>query len=175
MLQFLAEHYLVLIPVLVLWGFFYFKEQDIPLLIVSGLLLLLTKDFILLLPRIVLEMISTGGNLDLLSVLVIVSIVAGIWGVIHSVKGLSVSILRSDSVLDSWNYIVKGGAGRGDYVIGTIERAVIDARMPGVATRKEPIAIELFGEKRPFLVVLNTKYKEFKMYRTSDTVLSFWL
>jgi hypothetical protein len=165
MLLFLAEHYLVLVPVLVLWGFFYVKQQDIPLLLTSGLLLFLTKDFIILLPRLVLETASSvGANLDPFTVLVIVSIVAGILGVIRSVRGLSVTILSSESVLDSWNYIIKGGAGRGDSAIGTIERAVIDTHMPNVTTRREPIAMELFGEKRPFLVIQNTKYKEFKMY-----------
>jgi hypothetical protein len=131
MLLFLAEHYLVLVPVLVLWGFFYVKQQDIPLLLTSGLLLFLTKDFIILLPRLVLETASSvGANLDPFTVLVIVSIVAGILGVIRSVRGLSVTILSSESVLDSWNYIIKGGAGRGDSAIGTIERAVIDTHMP---------------------------------------------
>src|SRR4029453_16519571 len=80
-------------------------------------------------------------------VLVWPSLIAGIWGVIRSVRGLMVTILRSDAVLDSWNYVVKQGAGRGDFVLGAIESAVIDTRMPGVATRREPIAIELFGEK----------------------------
>jgi hypothetical protein len=165
MLEFLSEHYLVLIPVLVVWGFFYFKQQDIPLLIVSGLLLFLTKDLILLLPRLVLEMVSTAGsNLDFFTVLAIVSIVGGVGGIIHSVKGLMVTILRSDAVLDSWKYIVEQGAGRGDFVLGTTERLVIDAHMPGVTTNKEPVAIELFGEKRPFLIVTNTKHKEYKMY-----------
>jgi hypothetical protein len=49
-------------------------------------------------------------------------------------------------------------------VLGTTERFVIDARMPGVGTRQEPVAMELFGEKRPFLIVTNTKHKEYKMY-----------
>ena len=46
---------------------------------------------------------------------------------------------------------------------GTTERLLIDANMPGVTTRQEAVAIELFGEKRPFLIVTNTKYKESKM------------
>jgi hypothetical protein len=36
--------------------------------------------------------------------------------------------------------------------------------MPGVATKRENVAIELFGEKRPFLIVSNVRYKEYKMY-----------
>ena len=165
MLVFLAEHYLVLIPVLVLWGFFYVKQQDIPLLIVSGLLLFLTKDLIVHLPRVLLEIVSTGGaSLDVFTVLAIVSIVGGVGGVIHSVRGLMVTILRSDAVLDSWKYIVDQGAGRGDFVLGTTERLVIDAHMPQVTTSQEPVAMELFGEKRPFLIVTNTKHKEYKMY-----------
>jgi hypothetical protein len=87
-----------------------------------------------------------------------------IWGIIRSVQGLSVTILRSDAVLDSWKYIVEQGAGRGDFVLNTTERLLIDARMPGVGTRQEPVAMELFGEKRPFLIVSNTKHKEYKMY-----------
>ena len=48
--------------------------------------------------------------------------------------------------------------------LARIETMIIDARMPGVATKRENVAIELFGEKRPFLIVSNLRYKEFKMY-----------
>jgi len=164
MAQFLAGIYLALIPVLVVWGYFFYKQWDIPLLIVSGLLLLFTGEVVFEIPRFVSLSISYGLKFDFSFVLAIVCTVAGIWGIIRSVKGLMVTILRSDAVLDRWNYVVKQGAGRGDFVLGTIERAIIDTRMPGVGTRREQIAIELFGEKRPFLIVLNTKYKEYKMY-----------
>ena len=97
-------------------------------------------------------------------ILQVVSLAAGIWGIIRSVKGLMVTILRSDSVVDSWNRVVEEGAGKGDYVLGTVESMIIDAHMPGVATRKENVAIELFGEKRPFLIVQNLRHKEYKMY-----------
>ena len=93
-----------------------------------------------------------------------VSVCWRILGIIRSVKGLMVTILKSDSVVDRWYRVVAGGAGKGNYVLGKIESMIIDAKMPGVATKRENVAIELFGEKRPFLIVQNLRYKEFKMY-----------
>src|SRR6267142_3832689 len=103
MAQFLAGIYLALIPVLVVWGYFFYKQWDIPLLIVSGLLLLFTGEVVFEIPRFVSLSISYGLKFDFSFVLAIVCTVAGIWGIIRSVKGLMVTILRSDAVLDRWN------------------------------------------------------------------------
>jgi hypothetical protein len=136
--------------VLLVWAFFFFWQKDIPLLIVSLLFLLVNVDILSDIPGFVGQTLSYGLYQHSSPVFVILGLAAGIVGTIRSVKGLSGTIFKSDSVVDSWNYIVKGGAGRGDSIIGTIESAVIDTRMPNVATRKEGVAIELFGEKRPF-------------------------
>lgn len=152
----------MLLATLVVWSFFFFKQKDIPLLIVSVLLLLFNTSDLLDMPSFVRNLIYFGWHYSF--VLIIASIVAGIGGIIRSLKGLMVTILRSDAVLDSWNYVVEQGAGRGNFVFGAIESALIDAKMPGVTTRREAVAIELFGEKRPFLIVTNTKHREFKMY-----------
>ena len=160
--MFFVEFQLLMIPIFIAWGYFFFKQRDIPLLVVSALLLFLNWPRLLNLPGVVRNVMTFG--LDYSYALTIVSIVAGICGLVRSIKGLMVTILKSDSVVDRWYRVVAGGAGKGNYVLGKIESMVLDARMPGVVTKRENVAIELFGEKRTFLIVSNLRYKEFKMY-----------
>jgi hypothetical protein len=163
MTEYSATMQLLTIPTLLVWFYFFFRQRDIPLLIVSILLLFFNAKIFLNIAYVVQTLMTYGTDSPYFGV-GLPGIIAGILGIIRSVKGLMVTVLRSDAVLDSWKYIVEQGAGRGDFVLGTIERFVIDAHMPGVTSRQEPIAIELFGEKRPFLIVTNTKHKEYKMY-----------
>jgi hypothetical protein len=147
-----------------IWVVLFFIKKDIPLLIFSILLLILMRDILFEFSAFVSTAMTYGFRYATAFGIVIASMVAIVIGITRSLKGLMVTILRSDAVLDSWNYIVEQGAGRGDFVLGTTERLVIDAHMPGVITSQEPVAMELFGEKRPFLIVTNTKHKEYKMY-----------
>ena len=163
MADYSATMQLLTLPALLVWFYFFFRQRDIPLLIVSILLLLFNANVLLNISHAVQSLMTYGTDSSYFDV-GIPGIIAGVWGVIRSLKGYMATILKSESVLDSWNRIVEQGAGRGDSVLGTIETMVIDARMPGVATKRENVAIELFGEKRPFLIVQNMRYKEYKMY-----------
>ena len=156
--------YAVMIGLIVLpvWLYFFFSQKDIPLLITSVLLLFLSAD-IFVNTSTVLSSLMMYGIGSLYFRITIPFLILGILGITRSIQGLMVTIFKSDSVVDSWYRVVEGGAGKGDYVLGTIERMIIDAQMPGVATRKENVSVELFGEKRPFLIVQNLKYKEYKM------------
>ena len=154
---------IVVLVALVVWVYFFFRQRDIPLLTVSALLVLFTWKVVFEIPRMMSSPMFGFGR-DPTFDFAFISLVAGLLGIIRGVKGLSGTIFKSVTVLVSWNRIVENGAGKGGSVLGTVERLIIDSHMPGVATKQEPLAIELFGEKRPFLIVQNMKYKEFKMY-----------
>ena len=132
--------FILTLVALVVWVYSFFRQRDIPLLIASGVLVFFTWKIVFEIPRI-LSLPRFGLDLDISLLCALGSLVVGILGILRSLKGLMVTILKSDSVLDSWNYIVEQGAGRGDFVLGTTERLLVDAHMPGVTTSKEPIAI----------------------------------
>ena len=100
--------------ILFVWAIFFFRQMDIPLLLISLLLLSINWQFIFNIPRLVDFVIVRTED----SFLLVAGIVAGILGVIRSVKGLMVTLLKSDSVVDRWYRIVVGGVGKGNYVFG---------------------------------------------------------
>ena len=147
--RFLSDYDVAFLSITLVFFFIvFFQRLYITLLFVSLLLLFFNIFFIAGLPLFPFQFPYINKDFPLL--IRVLSLVVGVWGLIHSIKDVMVTILRSDAVVDSWNYIVEQGAGKGDFVYGTIETLVTDAHMPGVTTRREEVAIELFGEKRPF-------------------------
>jgi hypothetical protein len=50
-------------------------------------------------------------------------------------------------------------------VLDTIEQCIKDSRVPGVLTEQKPVTTGFLGvEKRKFLVVRHTRYKEFHLF-----------
>jgi hypothetical protein len=141
----------------------FFNGWYIPMLISSILLLFFNIFFIfdiLIFLPLHLYLIS-----DLSFWLRMVSVVIGIWGLTRSFKEVKTMVLDNERVIDSYNFMVEGGGGREDWVLGETERFIRDSHMPGIITEQKDVSPEFLAlEKRKFLIVRHAKYKEFRMF-----------
>ena len=72
--------------------------------------------------------------------------------------------LKHEAVVDSWNVLVIGGAGRGEWAIERIDTKLGEAKMPGVHAQERDVSSGLFGTKRHFLVVGHNALRDYHMY-----------
>jgi hypothetical protein len=72
--------------------------------------------------------------------------------------------LKSETVVERWEQLIEGGAGKDQWILDTTERLVKDANIPNVSSRREAVSASLFGEKRNFLIVTHKALREYEMF-----------
>jgi hypothetical protein len=158
-MQFFLDNPLyTLILIFPFWLYSYVKRSTIPLVITSVLFLFFNMFFLMHLPERFFSLFSYG--IDSIFLIRSLSVALGVWGLIRSIKEGLTMVLDNERVLESRNFMVEGGAGRGQWVLGKTEQLIIDSHMPGITTEQKDVTPGLFGEKRKFLVVRHSRYKE---------------
>src|SRR5437763_9073725 len=142
------------------WFFFFITKRYKPLLITSILLLFFDLDFIWSLPDYLADPFRNLIAPFRYIADEILAFLAGIWGILQTLP----TILRGDSVVDSWNMIVEQGAGHDQQLLDTTKEYIKTANMPDVAYYEDYVSTSLFGPKRKFLIVSHRRYKDYKMY-----------
>jgi hypothetical protein len=72
--------------------------------------------------------------------------------------------LKHEAVTNSYNTLVIQGAGKGKWVLDTVERMIKEANMPGVIAQQRDVSSGIFGTKRNFLVVGHNNLRDYHLY-----------
>lgn len=155
------------------WFVAYFKGLDILVFVLSLLLLVLNFPFLAFLffrTRSFLEafLFDPAFIIDLACVFV------GIWGLFHSVRTL-ILVLRGWRVIDSFNELIEGGAGKNTVVMEEIESLVKQANIPGVSASQQLARPNILTKKETYLVVTYTRLRRYKIYIRSGILVNTWM
>jgi hypothetical protein len=163
-LQFIDEHDVILLSLtLICFFIILYHRLYVPLLFTSLLLLFFNLFFIIALPVFPYQFFYANKNYAMF--IRVVSLIFGVWGLARSIKEVTTMVLDNERVIDSYNFMVEGGGGREDWVLGTTERFIRDSHMPGIITEQKDVSPEFLAlEKRKFLIVRHAKYKELRMF-----------
>ena len=72
--------------------------------------------------------------------------------------------LKNEAVLEQWGELISQGAGKGKWILDTVESMIDEANMPGVVTKQQAVSSGMFSAKRDFLVVAHTNLRDYRMY-----------
>ena len=73
-------------------------------------------------------------------------------------------VMKKEKVIDNWNMIIEGGAGREKWVLDTVETFIKEANMPNVNCKQDQVSTGMFSTKRTFLLVAQRNLREYCMY-----------
>lgn len=86
------------------------------------------------------------------------------WAILHYP-----AMVRKDRIVDSWDMLIADAKGKGQSVYQDMEKAILQTKPPKVHMRKRKvwpgIIRGLFGERRPFFIVINKANSNLKAYR----------
>ena len=87
----------------------------------------------------------------------------GIWGLCHSLRTL-VIVLRGWRVIDSFNELIHGGAGRSTWIMEQIDSFVKQADIPYVTASLKPARPNILTKKETYLVVRYDRLRRYIIY-----------
>jgi hypothetical protein len=73
------------------------------------------------------------------------------------------TLRKKESVIDSWSTVVQHAAGREKELTDTIEKLIVEAKMPDVSVRRDTVGTSVFSQKRDFLIVTPDKFRLYRM------------
>jgi hypothetical protein len=143
---------------------FYFTKKYKPFYIATALLLLFNIDFIMGLPYHF-EAVFFHFYFGALgfSWPEIVYFLIGLWAVVRSFKDLFV-ILKGESVVESWNFIVEQGAGKDKWILDTTQKLILEAKIPDAACYQKYVKASFMSPERNSLIVSHIRLTDYKMY-----------
>jgi hypothetical protein len=142
------------------WFVAYFKSVDILVFVLSLLLIVFNIPF---LGFVFQRAFLTAFLFDPAVILDFACLFVGVWGLFHSLRTLIV-VLRGWRVIDSFNDLIEGGAGRSTWVMEQIEALVKKADLPYVTTSIQPASPNIFTKKETYLVITHHRLRRYRIY-----------
>ena len=143
---------------------FYFRKKYVPFYIATALLLLFNIQFISALPIYLGDFFS----FQFFNYFIAISgqlfyFLIGVWALVQSFRDLFV-ILKGESVVDSWNFIVEQGAGKDRWILDTTQKLILEAKIPDAACYQKYVKASFMSPERNCLIVSHIRLSDYKMY-----------